>query len=185
MKRVIIVHGYAGHPEENWFPWLKSELEKEGIEAIVPRMPNTDTPEPQEWLPYLQNVIGEADADTYLVGHSLGCIVILRYLESLKDNTQVGGVILVSGFAEPIHLTELNKFFEPKLNDDRIRSVAKNILAINSDNDRHVPLWQGEKIAERFKARLIVLHDAGHINQGSGFKELPIVLAELQNMFEK
>jgi hypothetical protein len=185
MERVIVVHGYGGHPDKNWFPWLKSELGKQGIETIVPQMPNTDTPQLQEWLPYLQNLIGEPDADTYLVGHSLGCITILRYLESLKKNAQVGGVILVSGFAEPIHLIELNNFFVPKLDDSRIQLATKEILAINSDNDGYVPLWQGEKIAERFNARLIVLHNAGHINASSGFEKLPILLSELRDMLEK
>jgi hypothetical protein len=185
MKRVIVVHGYGGHPDENWFPWLKSELEKQGIETMVPQMPNTDTPKLQEWLPYLQDLIGKPDADTYLVGHSLGCIAILRYLESLKNNAQMGGVILVSGFAEPIHFTELNNFFTLKLDDSLIQLATKEMVAINSDNDEHVPLWQGEKIAERFNARLIVLHNAGHINAKSGFKKLPIVLSELQDMLEK
>ena len=31
-KRVFIVHGWGGHPDEGWFPWLSSEL---GSEIIV------------------------------------------------------------------------------------------------------------------------------------------------------
>jgi hypothetical protein len=27
-KRVFIIHGWEGYPEEGWFPWLKKELEK-------------------------------------------------------------------------------------------------------------------------------------------------------------
>jgi len=31
MKKVnvFIIHGADGHPKENWFPWLKSELGKQ------------------------------------------------------------------------------------------------------------------------------------------------------------
>ena len=32
-KRVFIVHGWDGYPEEVWFPWLKKELEAKGFEA--------------------------------------------------------------------------------------------------------------------------------------------------------
>ncbi|MFA6190273.1 MAG: alpha/beta fold hydrolase [Candidatus Staskawiczbacteria bacterium] len=182
MKKVIIVHGYTGYPTKNWFPWLKKELEKQGVEVIVPAMPHTEAPQLAEWLSYLQKIVGEATPQTYLVGHSLGCIAILRYLETL--DTQIGGVVLVSGFAEPIHFTELDNFFATDLNDKKIIENTKHIILINSDNDEHVPLWQGQKMAERFNAKMIVLNNAGHINENSGFKELPVVLAEIKNMFE-
>ena len=26
--KVVMIHGWSGHPHEGWFPWLKSELEK-------------------------------------------------------------------------------------------------------------------------------------------------------------
>ena len=39
MKKVVIIHGANGSPEENWFPWLKKELETKGIEVIIPQFP--------------------------------------------------------------------------------------------------------------------------------------------------
>ena len=30
MKKVFIIHGWEGYPEEGWFPWLKKELESRG-----------------------------------------------------------------------------------------------------------------------------------------------------------
>ena len=181
MKKVIIVHGYTGYPDKNWFPWLKNELEKQGAEVIVPAMPHTEAPQLSEWLPYLKKTVGKANSETYFVGHSLGCVTILRYLETI--NNQIGGAVLVAGFAEPIHFTELNNFFVTSLNDKKIIENSKHITLINSDNDQHVPLWQGEKMAKRFNAKLIVLNNAGHINEKSGFKELPIALTEIESIF--
>lgn len=37
VKRVVIAHGWDGHPNEIWFPWLKAELEKREFEVIIPQ----------------------------------------------------------------------------------------------------------------------------------------------------
>lgn len=183
-KRVIIVHGYTGYPEKNWFPWLRTELEKLGVTVTVPAMPNTEAPNFNEWLPHLQQVVGTPDSDTYLVGHSLGCPTILRLLESLPDGQRVGGVVLVAGFAEPIHLTELDGFTVDSWNDEKIKQATNKIVLINSDNDEHIPLVMGERMHDRFGAELIVLHDAGHVNEKSGHSEVPFVLDELKKIME-
>lgn len=43
-KRVFIVHGWDGYPEEGWFPWLERELEARGFEVHVPALPDASTP---------------------------------------------------------------------------------------------------------------------------------------------
>jgi|GEM_PF-5523511 len=100
MKRAVIVHGYKGKPETNWKPWLKAELEANGYAVTVPAMPEAEQPIARAWHDKLTETVGQPDADVYLIGHSLGCITILRYLESLPENQKVGGVVLVAGFGE-------------------------------------------------------------------------------------
>src|SRR4030066_2505824 len=97
-KRLIIVHGWEGYPEEGWFPWLKKEMEKRGWEVQVPTMPNANNPKLYEWLSFLQQITGKTDENTFMVGHSLGCITILRFLETLSDKESIGTIILVAGF---------------------------------------------------------------------------------------
>lgn len=182
MKRVFIVHGYTDYPGKNWFPWLRHELEQLGAEVAVPTMPNTLAPQYHKWLQHLQQVVGDVDEDTYFVGHSLGCPTILRFLENLPEGKKVGGAVLVAGFAEPIHLKQLNGFTIGDWDDEKIKRAANQIVLVNSDNDPHVPLAMGERMRDRFGAKLIVLHDAGHINEKSGHTEVPFVLAELAAM---
>ena len=97
VRRVFIVHGWQGTPSVNWFPWLKFKLEGRGIRVMVPQLPDTGRPRMTPWVNELAKTVVVPDKDCYFIGHSLGCITILRYLESLKDQT-IGGVVLVAGF---------------------------------------------------------------------------------------
>ncbi len=101
VKKVIIIHGWEGSPQADWFPWLKKELKAKGFVVEVPAMPDTMHPTLESWLVHLKKVTGEPNENTYFVGHSLGVITILRYLESLEDK-KVGGIVLVAGFSEQI-----------------------------------------------------------------------------------
>ncbi len=88
-------------------------------------------------------------------------------------------MVLVAGFSVPIHFTELNNFFATPLDYEQCRTAAGAITVINSDNDEHVPLENGEVLKEKLGAKLIVYEKGGHLNEKAGFKELPIVLDEL------
>ena len=146
-KRVFIVHGWDGYPEEGWFPWLKKELEARDFEVFVPQLPDPETPRIDRWVPALAAAVGKPDEQTYFVGHSMGCQTIARYLESLRENIMVGGAVFVAGFFK--RLTN----FE----DDAVRDIAAAWLtapldlqkvkqhlpksaAIFSDDDPYVPL---------------------------------------------
>lgn len=63
MKRAIIVHCWGGYPEYCWYPNAKAELEKAGFNVQVPAMPNTDNPKLSEWLPKLQEVVGNLERE--------------------------------------------------------------------------------------------------------------------------
>ena len=169
MKRVFIIHGYTGHPGKSWFPWLKRELNALGVKTVVPAMPEPDNPRLSKRLSYLRQTIGKPDINTYLVGHSLGCAAILRYLEALENGYKIGGAVLVAGFAEPIHLHELDGFTAGHWDDNAIKKASNRLVAINSDDDPHVPLEMGEHIRDRFGAELIIMHNAQHINEKAGF----------------
>ena len=98
MKRVFIIHGWGGNPDEPWLKWLKQQLEAKDYEATNPKMPNTWNPKISEWVNRLNQSVGEPNEDTYFVGHSIGCQAIMRYLEQLPENQKVGGVIFVAGW---------------------------------------------------------------------------------------
>ena len=110
-KRVFIIHGWESSPESNWFPWAKRELEKLGYEVTVPVMPTPMFPKKEEWVEYIKKLVRAPDKEMLLMGHSLGVIAILRYLESLENEERINKAILVAGFSESIKFPVVEKFF--------------------------------------------------------------------------
>jgi len=153
-----------------------------GVEVEVLTMPNTNKPTYHEWLSYLQTQIIGPYEDSYLVGHSLGCITIVQYLNNFKADVKIGGAILVAGFISPIHFKELDGFFEVPLDEAKIRNSVKRIVAINSDNDPHIPYSQAEEIEKRLGAELIKIHNGGHLNEKTGYNNFPLVLKKLKEL---
>lgn len=164
-KKVYIVHGWEGTPDSDWFPWLKKKLESRGFEVIVPQMPNTNNPKLSEWLSHLQKVAVSPDENTFFIGHSLGCITILRYLENLPEETKISGAVLVAGFSKPIGYDEIGDFVDHSVNYKKIKKHTNKFIAIQSDNDPFVPVKHGQIFKEKLGAELITLKGREHFNE--------------------
>ena len=180
MKKAIIVHCWSGYPEYCWYPYVKKELEKNDFEVFIPAMPDTDEPKLVKWLPKLQEIAGEVDTDTFLIGHSLGCVTIMRFLESLSVGQKVGGVVFVAGFTDDLGFDELKNFFETSIDLDKVKSKAESFVAIASDDDPYVPLDRKDVLKEKLGAEVIVKHNAKHfsgaVDGESSCIELPDVV---------
>ena len=61
----------------------------------VPEMPDTDHPKIGPWVSTLQKLVSP-DSSTILVGHSIGCQAILRYLEQAADGLNIEHVVLIA-----------------------------------------------------------------------------------------
>lgn len=186
-KRVFIVHGWGGYPEEGWFPWLKKELEQKNFKVFALSMPDTDEPKIETWVPFLAKQVGEPTENDYFVGHSMGCQTIMRYLETIGGK-KVGGVVLAAGFFHLQNLEDENEekiakpWLETKIDLEKVSKTEKNFVAIFSDNDPFVPLSDVEIFKDKLGAKIIIEHDKGHFDEESEIKELPIVLDSILEM---
>ncbi|MAZ40760.1 hypothetical protein CL654_01410 [bacterium] len=163
-KRAIILHGWASGPDDCWLPWMARELEKEGFVVEVPQMPDPKHPDVPVWVSILSETVKNPDENTYFVGHSMGCFVILKYLESLNTNDSIGGVVCVGG--------HLGRDKWPALNLEKIKRFAPQVFGIFSDNDYYIPLEMEERYRE-WGAQTLVLHDKGHFSRKEDITELP------------
>ena len=184
MKRVFLIHGWEGNPENAWFPWLKKKLEKNGFEVIAPEMPNTENPKLNLWLERMKEIASDVSEKDYFVGHSLGCITIVRHLMSLEKNKKVGGCIFVAGFSFLQH-PEIKDFYKKDLKVDYVKEHCNTFINIYSDNDIDVSAKQSLEFAKQLNAKIIVEHGKGHFSDDAGIKELPIVLEEILRISKK
>ena len=188
MNRIFIIHGWNGFPENHWFPWLKKELERLNFKVIIPAMPNPSEPKIEEWVSYLNQIVRKPDANTYFVGHSIGCQAIMRYLAKINNNTKVGGVVFVAGFFNlPFLRTKeekniANHWLKTKINTNNIKRHTKNIIALFSNNDPDVSLKDAALFKQKLNAKIIVEQNKGHFTLETGVAMLPSVINSIKEM---
>lgn len=181
-KRVFIIHGWDGHPDEGWFPWLKTGLEKRGFVVQIPAMPDAEEPKISEWVTKLRQVVGKSDGNTYFVGHSIGCQAILRYLETLGEGEKAGGTVFVAGWFTLTGLeTEeewetARPWLETPIDFKKVKKHCDKFAAIFSDNDEFVAMENKAMFEEKLGAKTLVERQKGHFRGEDGVKKLPSVL---------
>lgn len=183
MRKVYIIHGWEGYPEEGWFPWLRSKLIENGFQVIIPALPDSDKPTIEKWLTFLKEKVKDPDKDTFFVAHSLGCITTLRYIESLPGSKKIGGAVLIAGFGHDLEYKgykgELSSFFKTELDWRKVRTQGGKFVSICSDNDPWVPLKHNATFVKELGAESLVLHNMLHFSGGEGFTQLPEALEAL------
>ena len=171
MTNVFIFHGTGGYPEENWFPWLKRELEKLGCKVIVPKFPTPENQSLENWLEILNKSGQSMTEDTILVGHSLGGAFLLRVLEKYSVKFKAAFIVAAPIGALPIKNYESDKLFLGNFEFDwkKIKSHCRKFFIYHSDNDPYVSLGNGRELARNLGAKLIFIPNAGHFNKSAGY----------------
>jgi len=182
--QIYLVHRWDGNPDSDWYPWLKKQLENKGINIIIPKMP--DNPEIDKWVGILRKKVKNLDKNTYFIGHSIGCQTIMRYLQTLQDNIEIGGLIFVAGWFRLQNLEdeEVEEMVKPWLEDNidfsKIKNKTKNISAIFSTNDKYVDFEENSKLfRDKLNAKIIKIKDKGHFTSEDNIIELHEILKEL------
>lgn len=189
-KRVFIVHGWGGYPEEGIFPHLKKELESRGFSVSAPFMPEPLNPKIETWVNFLDKQIRTPDENTFLFGHSIGAPAILRYLESLPEEMKIGGAVFLAGW---VHLTneayeaegdeEIAKsWLETPIDWNKIKTHSNKFVAIFSDDDPFVPLSDSEIFKNNLDAKIVIEHNKGHFSGSDGINELSSALNAILEM---
>ena len=178
MPTAFIAHGIYGNPEENWFPWLKTKLETEGWTVHVPHFPTKDDLKPEDWWEALQPYEEYLDAETTLIGHSLGAAFLLKVIEKYPVSSTffVAPAWGVTGNEfDPVMGPIADQEFDWEL----IGKNCPSFTILHSDNDPYIPLAQAETLAKNLHTEVQLIEGAGHFNESAGYMEFPLLLKQL------
>ncbi len=101
IDRILLVPRGAGTATSDWYPWLARELASRAPAVrleVAPLEPAPAAPEIEACMAAI-GALGALDpAGTLLVGHSVGCQVLMRALARLPDGARAPALLLVAGW---------------------------------------------------------------------------------------
>lgn len=178
-KHIYIVPRWGGNSCSDWYPWLKKQLEDSAAEDRVRYevqpldMPAWEVPKIGNAAEYLAEMLPAElllRQDTYLVGHSVGCLAILHHLAELNRQdarVQVGGVLCVAGwFLIDNPWQDILKWMNAPVDFERARRAIPpdKLVVLLSDDDPYTTGYQhNEKLwLERLQANVNILPGRQH-----------------------
>ncbi len=185
MKNVLILHGTSGSSRGNWFPWLKTELEKRDWKVWVPDLPGADTPNVKLYNEFIFGSDWTFDEESVLIGHSSGSVAILGLLQALPEGKKVKTAVLVGSFKDDLGREDLKGLFEEPFDFDKIKTRAEKFVLIHSDDDPYCPLPGAEYLAEKLGGELIIKNGQKHFSVGTAgerYREFPLILEVVEKL---
>lgn len=184
-KTVFIIHGTGGHPKENWFPWLKEELELLSCRVIVPQFPTPADQTPETWFRVLDAYKTDYTAETLLVAHSLGGAFALRVLEKYDVTIRAAFLVAAPIGVHPITNWEGDQPFIGKPFDwAAIRSHAERFVVFHSDDDPMIGVNNGVELSSRLSAEFVRLPNSGHFNAKAGYTRFDLLLEKIKGSLD-
>lgn len=159
--RIVLVHGYKASPRHNFWPWLYDELKNRGHDVTAVDLPNPEEPQCAEWTGAIADTIHRPGGDTIFIGHSLGCVALLHYLENAEMSGTPKSVILVS---PPYHIgsEKFETFFSPKVDFDTVMWKGQEFVVVAAKDDDVIPNDHAEKYAGELNGELHMLDEGKH-----------------------
>jgi len=170
MKKVMLIHGWNGSDLPHWQAWLAQELVVKNVAVAFVQLSNNDYPDKDVWMKEASDVLNDFKPDT-VICHSLGNILWFHLCNA--GISKVKNLLLVAPTRDLSSYDELKTFFPV---DVPSSLKAKNSLMVTSDNDPYLNSQEAKELQIELKIEHIELHNAGHINENSGYDEWDWVL---------
>lgn len=153
-ERLVIVPRWSGDPSSDWYPWARAELARSHPELRVDilELPNKSAPVIEQCVAAFESELGRdlsALSSTLLVGHSVGCQALMRYLADqpqLQDREAAPALVCVAGWwtvDEP--WPAIRPWIDTPIPLPRLRANTSSITVLLSDDDPFTSDWRTNK----------------------------------------
>lgn len=180
-----MIHGSFGSPSENWMPWLRKNLEMNGVEVYAPQFPTDEMQTLKNWLKEFEKYKEFMNDKSIMIGHSLGPAFIFRVLE--RSDVRIKAAFLVAPFTRPLNIPKFDNanctFMEKEFDWEKIRKNCQKFFIYGSDNDPYVKMSQESFVAEKTGGIFKVIPHAGHINESAGYKEFKELYEDIKILY--
>ncbi len=179
MNRVVILHGNGNsYGTDDWYPYIKSNLEAVGVECLTPDLPDNKLARKKYWFPYFTDIL-KLSPDDIVVGASSGALAILKYAEEHK----IGASVLVGTYYTDLGYEDerTSGYFDTPWDWGKIKTNQKLTAIFASTDDPYIPISEPRFIRDRLDSEYFEFNDRGHF--GSHKKpqlEFPELLAFLK-----
>lgn len=172
IKHAFIVPRWGGNPKSDWYRWLRKQIRREfKVKVTILDMPGWNQPSLDKAISYLEVECKNIGEETVLIGHSVGCQAILRFIDyRLKSNPgfHIGGALFVAGWFE---VDEPWKELQPWLNWDNsvnqvLRGAIRHSEVVLSNNDPITKdhFWNQTLWEQRIGSHVTIAPERKHFN---------------------
>ena len=159
-RRVLFIHGggEGAHEEDGKLAKSLGRALGAAYEVRCPKMPNEGSPEYGAWRDRISDELASLDGEVFLVGHSLGGSILLKYLCEEETSMPVAGLFLV---AAPFWGAEDWEFDEFALPEDFASKLP--VFLYHGRDDEVVPFSHLALYSEKLpRATVRELDGRGH-----------------------
>lgn len=168
MKNLALIHGSGGHGEVFWLPYIKAHFQALDWTVSNPNFPDGAEQTLENWLAVANEI--DLNDQSVLVGHSLGCPLIMSWLQG--SNVKIKKAVLVAGLYQKERFSDLN--FLEEYDWKKIKQNCEEFIFVHSTND---PWKCDEQEADYAFSRVggtkIMLDEQGHFGSGTHNQEYP------------
>jgi predicted alpha/beta hydrolase family esterase len=178
IERIVIVPRWSGHARVDWYPWIREQLVDAPQRVEVVELPRPSAPVIDECVAALGSALGTDPAalgSTLLVGHSVGCQALMRYLASLGPVVRPNGpdgpggptLLCVAGWwAVDSPWPTIEPWISTPISLPSLRANTNRIVVLLSDDDPFTADWRANQLLweERLGAQVEISSGGRHFN---------------------
>jgi len=180
-KKIIITRGNGNsEPNENWFPYVKRELEKIGLEVLNEKFPDPELAREKYWLPFIKSL--GADENTILIGHSSGAVATMRFAEK---NKILGSVLVGACYTDLGDEGERKSgYYNRPWKWEDIKNNQQWIVQFSSVDDPYIPVEEPRHINQKLQTEYYEYTDEGHFGADKNKTVFPEIVKVIKLKLE-